>query len=790
MIDLQFTTKSMIAGLGIYAAVVPNAFAQAQTDASKPKLEEVVVTAQRREQSLQDVPISIVALTSEDLAKRQIKDMWSVQGTAPNVFIGQGLGDPTDLAIGIRGLTQTTAQSVTDPTIGMYVDGVYRARTSGSNVAFIDMDRVEVLRGPQGTLFGRNTIGGAFNVTTKKPTDQLEGSVAVDLGNYDTKNFTGIVNVPLVSKLATRLVYQHAEHSGYAQNQYLGKDENDQKQDYVRSSFLFSPNDDWEAELSADYLHVSAGQQLFKAFWYNSALPANASVPAANPGVPAAPGQTGPNRVSNWTNIGGFYDNYSQLDARFKLDAVDVTGIVNGKIGDVNVKSITGYREEYAKRPADFDGTPYPYLENPIKPFQYHQFSEELQAYGNLFNDRLDYIFGAYYFTEEDRMGQETVRLAPGPAAALADTIADNKSLGAFTQFTYHFTDRLSATAGVRFTTDTRSATYLDRNVQTVSPFATLCGLSWAGDPDALTPIAPNSPASATCELNTGDVSHHYRPFTLGIDYKPEDDVLLYAKMSRGFRSGGFPQSGNAIVGPQPAAQQLLAGFGPENITSWELGAKLEMLERKLRLNAATFVSYYNDIQQSSNDVVSINGVPTIITNTLNVGKAKIWGGELELNALLGAGEVHAAIGYANPKYTEVGTSLAGTGGTDTPFINVSDVTYSVGADYPFHLGVGQLTASVNCVYQSKMRFAIVNPAAADRNAAQDALNQDGYGLLNAKLSLDLDQAPVTIALWGRNLTDEEYKTRAADFSPAPFGLVAGTVGDPRTYGVSAEYRF
>jgi iron complex outermembrane recepter protein len=282
--------------------------------------------------------------------------------------------------------------------------------------------------------------------------------------------------------------------------------------------------------------------------------------------------------------------------------------------------------------------------------------------------------------------------------------------------------------------------------------------------------------------LNTPTVNYQYIPFTVGLDYKPTDDMLLYAKVSVGYRSGGFLQSGNGITNPATASI-LLHGFAPENLTSYEVGSKLELFNRHLRFNTAVYYSLYNNIQQSINTTVLVGGVIQPLTVTQNVGAATIYGAEFEANAVFGPFDLHGTLGFTEPRYTSgpLYTHPA------TEFINVARTTFSLGGQYTRDVSVGRLALEMDYDYQSEVYFvvpAILNPATVA------ASRQPGYGLLNGKLTLDLQNSPLSLSVWARNITGVNYITRSSDFSATPIAALAGTIGDPRTFGISATYRF
>lgn len=712
------------------------------------QLEEVVVTAQRREQALQNVPIAVTAITASQLEQRQINDVRVLTNTVPNVFFGSTLSDPSELRLGIRGLSTPSSQLVSDVAVGVYVNGVYLPRTSGANVAMIDMERVEVLRGPQGTLFGRNTIGGALNITTKRPTDQFEGSATVEIGNYDTRNFTGLINVPIVEdKFAARLVYSHVEHSGYGRSATIS-DLNDLYQDYLRGSLMvrFSPR--WNLLVTADIYEARANGQLVKLGYVNPAAPTNAGVPAAN-GNPT-------DRLENY--IGGdFYVSGQQFNDKVKIQHRSLSSVLTGDLGWATVKSITSYREEDADRPIDFDGTPYTVSEIPRQPLVTDNWSQELQAFGDTLDGRLEWIAGLYYFSEEGNQRTDISVALPARVVSIVDYDAKNTSAAAFAQLTYAITPTFRATAGVRYTKDTRAVVYHDRRANPLT-----------GQETCILPIEIRDPGTL-CSAS-GKIKQDYVPFVVGLDWKPTPNALIYVKYSEGFRSGGFPQ--------QAANLPFLTFLEPEKVKSPEAGVKVDLLNRRLRVNAAVFYGEYKNIQTRVTTVHPITGAALGIQ--ANAGDGRIQGGELEVEALIGALRVNASLGVVDGKYKR-GPFVG------TPFTNMSNTTYSLAAHYPIELSAGTLT--LNADYGWRSRIWHNPPVPGAPQALNDALKGSGYGLLNARASFEFATLPLTVSVWGRNLLDKEYRILTQNLV-ASTGIIPIYPGDPRTYGLSMSYNF
>lgn len=747
---------------------VPAQISQGQTDkapisaAGNPiqnTLTDIVVTAQRREERLQDVPISITALTGADLEKQNIGQVQDLYGAVPNVWMGFGIADPTDIQLGIRGLGGTAVQqSVTDAPVGIYVDGVYRARTGGSNVSMIDMERVEVLKGPQGTLFGRNTIGGAFNITTKQPTDQFEGSLTADVGNYAKYGGTAIVNMPIVpGVLDGRLVYQHSQRDGYGYNAYLDQRVGSINQDYVRGSLKLTATPNLTLTLSGDHLDVTGTQLLSKTVFLTPNSTNNAAVPAAQ----GHPGDL----ISNYIDQ-DFRTTLGEHNYPIYIRTNDVTGTVVWDLGGATLKSITAYRDLDEDVAGDVDGEPYIYHENPSRPFSYHQFSEELQLFGTGFGDRLHWIGGLYYLTEHDRKGvYSTATVGVSPNASLQDSFADNRNYAVFGQLDFEVVHGLTLTGGLRWTEDERSIDYRDQIVNNATGIKS-CAISIA---------VRNDPA--ICRSAPPTAKYHYWPYTVGVRYELNSNATFYAKLSEGFRSGGFSQTA-------PAQPIGLLPFAPEKLLSPEIGSKLTLLGGRLRVNAAAYYSKYSDVQVSTNGIDPASGVNILVTR--NLGNARIYGGELEGEGLIGRLELRGSFGLAKAKYT-AGPSIAPPYLPPYPFVNSPTYTATGGASLPLDTGFGQITLNANYNWRSFVYFYA--PSTVNL-VGRDVYTQKAYGLLNANIDFALNRFPgVKLTIWGNNLTNKKYIWRAADYIASAQDVVIEP-GDPMTFGATLSYKF
>jgi iron complex outermembrane recepter protein len=725
------------------------------------QLNEVIVTAQRREERMMTVPVAESVFSPRDLDVAQVTSIRSLAALAPSLTVTSSVENGAgDILIGMRGLSLTSILPNVDSTVGVNVDGVYYARTVGADIAMTDMERVEVLRGPQGTLFGRNTIGGALNVTTQKPTQNLEGVVTVDYGNYNMVAANGVFNIPLIAdKLAVRFVVDHQQHSGYGHDDYLGTDLADQKTDYVRGSVRFTPQADITFDLIGDYLHTHANSSNWVVSYFNPDAAGRA------PSVPPA--------LGNYLQDQG-RDNSAGVNPKTDGYVYNLNGTLLVDMGLAKAKSITSYRNFSINDGADLDGTPFQLGDLAITRDSADQFTQELQLYGSALADKFKWIGGLYYFGEHVSDWRYVESTAFG--GSLIETSLPkvlNTSKSAYTQLSYEILPAVRLTAGARYVVDDREINYQDirRSLSTgaVIPGAAGCGF----------PIGLSDPPQS-CTYSPEGADYRYVPWTAGLDYRLTPDALLYFKVSKGFRSGAFQQIPiiNGDTG-QP--------FGPvdtENVLSYELGTKLSLFDNRLRLTAAAYTSEYNAIQQSVPFYAT--GTTVAVLRLLNAGTARISGGELDAAALLGKLRLEAGLGLVFPKFTSGPYE-------NSNFITAPKTTASLRAGYPVDTTYGLLTLSGDYVYQSAEFFFTnlnlnTNPATYYSEGAVNSVTQTGYGLVNAQGTFKITGTGFTVGLWAKNIADKYYVLRDQSFYSQ--GYNTSVPGIPRTFGVSASYAF
>lgn len=707
-------------------------------------LEEVVVTAQRREERLQTLPIAASAFSTEQLERAQISNLDALQYATPNFTNAPSQTSRTSTSFAMRGQVVRDTTPTIDPAIGLYLDGVYFGRMTGANLDLVDMERVEVLRGPQGTLFGRNTIGGAINLIPRRPSFDVGGAVKATVGNFGRVELSGALNVPLAgNRYAVRIAALHTQHRGYGRNALLGADLNDDDTDFVRTQLRFAPSDQWDLNLAVDYSRIDTGAQL-RTLLYVSPDIATLPVILGNPADsllnyvdPVARTVASDRNGSVTTRVWGG-------SATLKIDFAHFT-----------FKSISAWRGLEARATdSEQDGTPYDLAVMLFRDDRQHQLSQEFQAYGAALDGRLEWIGGLHYFDERGTFDQRSRTFAPATARWTEDQPsgdAGNDSLAAYAQATFALMPRLRVTAGARYNEDGRQLTSRNARIVGVSE---VCQLD---------PAIRDQPG--VCQATLPVRRFRYAPWALGVDFRPMEDAMFYARLSRGHRSGGYNLRGATLVD--------LSTYEPEKVTAYEVGAKSELFDHRLRVNLALFHSHLDDIQLLQR-AASTPGVPGT-QYIQNAGAARIAGGELEVMALWGPWRLAGNLGMTRAAYTQIYPNVVQVT-LDSRILDTPDTTASLAADFPVAASFGQINFHADYSWRSDVPFQY------DPNSRS---HQPAYGLLNAMLSARFDRENLELSLWARNLTDRRYITRAFEADL----FISATPGDPRTFGMSLAYR-
>ena len=768
---------TLAATAALFALPAMPAFAQdtpAADDASDVATgNEITVIARRREERLLDVPIAISALNTEALEKAGAKDLSGIQGAIPNVNIVQGRGSASSANFYIRGIGQPDALQTFDPAVGVYVDGVYLSRIQGALLNLFDVERVEVLRGPQGTLYGKNTIGGAVNVVSKKPSlDTVKGEAAITYGRFDEVTAKGYVSAPLVTdKLALSLAGVYDDRDGIVTDPLTGRKYNDRNNLSGRAILRAKPADTVEVLISGDYTRQRNAATLG---YLTAPLIQTDFARGAVVLAPANP--YGPYDYKASTSLAP--------DQGQKLDHWGVSGTINVDLSDsFQLSSITAYRKLKTDFFIDIDATQFE-LGDVFVGVRQEQFSQELQLKYDA--DQLKGVFGLYYLNENVRSHQEAYAdglfAFNGFPITFLRTIDDKqvtKSYAAFGQLTYDFTEQFSMTAGLRYTHEKK--TY-NRCTVTASSLGLLNNLRYC--------FPDNLPAPFTGD---NDVSYDAWTPMVSLSYKPTPDTLVYASASRGFKAGGFNgrvNSNGDISVTQNGVTTVIPNFEPETVWSYEAGAKGTFLDGRVNVSAAAFYTDYNNFQArvGNGTNVGLGGSFPV----LNAGKLRIQGFEFDISVRpVTPLTLFASVGYLDADYKRFDDPrrLPPAGGaafscnptgakiTCRPAF-APPLTLRAGGEYRVPLGEASLTLGGDVRFVDKQYLSVDN---------RPGLTEDGYLLGNLYAQVDFDKFYLRGAV--KNVGNTLYKTDGQEFSSVG-NIQTVYYGDPRTWNVTVGVRF
>jgi iron complex outermembrane recepter protein len=691
------------------------------------QLQEVTVTAERRSENLQAVPIAVTAFTAEDLERRQVVSLVDIAKDVPNLVGHNNVGLNTATVVYLRGVGSTQSFATVDTTVGFYVDDVYIARQNANNFSLFDVERIEVLRGPQGTLYGRNTSGGAIKVVTQRPAREFAVKAQASFGDYDFYEVRGSLNAPIGETLAVRLngVTQQ-QGDGFSRNLTRGGTVNDRSIEGGRVAVRWTPTEALDVNFAFDLIKDDSF----------GIVPSDISGRARPP-------------TGDLFEVRSGITNYNFTTSKGGMLRVDWNGAA------VDFSSISSYRELDQDYVLDLSDQPVPiYFIDNIG--DHYQFTQELQLKGKakLGNVGVDWITGAFFMKEwNTTIIGDTInfQLPSGlriPAGRQVKTVEnDVDSIALFTQGTFELTDRLSLTAGLRWTKDDKDVAVVQRNGAGVVTYTTQ------------TLVSLGTPIEQTFE----EVSPK-----IGVDFQLNDDVLLYGSFTQGFKSGGW----NSRV---TAAAQFYA-IDPEFVDAYEIGAKTEWLDRRIRLNAAAFYSDIGDLV-----IGAIGSVPGGAFQTLSVD-ADIYGIEAEFSAAVtGRLDLFATLGLMDGDYKNLGADPQGFAGRTLP--RLPDVTFKLGAEYAMPLGeAGDLRFGADYSYTSNFFTS----------SATDAITETGdVDLVNGYVRYEHNDGRWWLQAGCRNCADKRWFHSMLNFpvlGPG-VGFAAAYPSDPRTWRVSAGVR-
>lgn len=733
------------------ALLAPAAFVQAQEQQpaagqQATQLDEVTVTARRRAESIQDVPVAVSAFGEEQIKDLQASTVEGLQGAVPNMNIAQGRGSANSVNVFIRGIGQPDALQTFDPGVGMYVDDVYYSRINGALFSLFDIQQLEVLRGPQGTLYGKNSTGGAIKLTTKNPFDNEGGAVEVTAGDYGRLEGRFYVSGKLSDTIAASIAGAKITNDGYVKDAETGKRYNDDDTEALRFKMAFNPTDSFRATLSLDTTKQDAALTLGRPM---ANLRQTSLAPAGV--IVLKPGETGEwNRraLTSFKNGEGQYLKHSGASLAMDWD-------INAQW---TLKSISSYRKLKTKSYIDIDASEYE-LGDVLVALNQDQKSQEFQLhYDN--GSNLHATFGAYYMKEN----------VPSYQEAYADDLFS--FLGAKVPFLRTINDDLTTTS---------NAAFAHLNWEFVPSWTVAAGVRWTKDKKDYarsTSTFWGAPFTALNETVAFAANASWTAVTPSISLQKAfgDNLMGYVSANRGFKSGGFNGRANTKYDTQHAK------FDPEYVWTYELGLKGSSADRRFRGSAAAFYSNYSDFQARVSQDVGTFPV-------LNAAKLNIKGIELEGSALLGeATTLSAQIGWMDAKYDKfedfrLDPSYPGF----DPNVNHDNVPFSpdwtarVALQHVFALGDnGNLTFGGDVSYRGKTWLSVDNRA---------VLSQDAYTLLGVYGVWDSPQMAWQVRAGVRNLTDKEYKTEGQEFASVG-NIQTAYYGLPRNWYMSLRYNF
>lgn len=795
-------------------------------------LEEVLVTARKREETLQEAPLAVTALSGEQLMREGLRDLRDLQRVVPNIDVAV----ETNAQIYIRGVGARNGRINYDSGVGVYLDGAYVSRMQGGNLVNVDMANIQVLRGPQGTLFGKNTTGGAVLYTTNRPTEEFEGNAEVRVGNEGRFDVKGTVNVPLVEDtLLSRFSLWSQERDGYIDNHFNGDELNDEDRWGGQAQLRWMPTDTFTADFNVHYTEVD--QAGTGADCNPSDVPGSGFQAALM--EPLIVHTTGQSIAEHCADNGALGED-DVLNDYFqdRTESETWQGIVtlNWEIGDnYALKSTSAWRdiESTGNTEVDAIGIPFLFLSTAgndlASPMEAEIFTQELQFSGSAFNERLTYMIGAFYFEEQAELGTYGGQgpffadTPPSPlppflgdfmfySPSMVDSETDNESTAAYAQFDWSFTDKWTISAGLRYTDETRE---LSRKVwrpdlSVADPEPTPLGgpvgypiSAWLipGGPDSFVRnhdwVESANPADdQTKSVDSDDWTPMVSLRYTFDEYGWIDSGGAYFTYSEGFLSGGVSENLNFITGN-------LDSFEPEEVTNYELGIKLVGLDNRLTVNTALFYMDYEDRQLTSVKFNPDTQLPQ--ATVINADSADVLGLEVETvwlplpNLQLTANfswndgdietfdDTRIVTGGSGAELgldcvaLDAGLDVCDVDRSDEDLPRLAEYAYYLSAQMVFPLADGTLVPQVSWSYRDSVDYC------QDRGSCLSGTYEQDREDLAA--SLTWSNETWRVRLWGQNLTDERY-IGGGQFIVDVMGTEAGIYNLPRTYGVDLGVSF
>lgn len=723
--------------------------------------ETITVTARRREENLQRTPVSVISLKSAELEAHGVANLIDLPRLIPNLTLSpsQNVGDSA-ANIFIRGIGQEDFAVGTDPGVGVYVDGIYIGRSIGELLDLVDVARLEVLRGPQGTLYGRNTIGGAINVISFPPATSSFAEIGGSASSLGAFRIKAVVNSPLTDRILLRFAFSGARRAGYVRRTPPAVpsplDDTDTKAEgadrrlSARLQLRFDPGDGWLVDVSADTSQRRGTQ---------SPTHLDAVDPTVNPSINALirlgflPGpELSSARVSENLRVSG-----AGGGNRIDQNASGVSLSVAKQLGQHHLRLITAYRQLHSDVASDLDGTALNIFSSEFNE-RSHQYSAEFQVSGTL--PHIEYASGLFALREVGallpvRGGQDVLYQcnclytpATRPITNFPARQVSSNSYAAYLQSTIKLRPRLSATIGARYSIERKG----------------IAGQLIRLDPDTL------QPTSLIVAAGTNRGTWNSFTWRAGLEYQADRDLLLFGSAARGFKSGGFN------VRPSGRLPNLgLAAYAPETALTYEAGVRSQWFDRRLRFNLTAFQTDYRDIQLRRQIVIA-GDVTTLIDNA---ARANLRGFEVELKGRMTSQlTLGLNYGHMSPHYVDVGTALDVTLASN--FQRTPHDTFSVLVDFDSAAPWGKFGVHADYAFRSAEQFQIV----------ASPWDQRAFGLVGAQINFSDHHDRWSLRLFGTNLMNKGYRTAGRASLLSQIGVAYSTVGRPREIGLEVDQKF
>lgn len=769
-------------GAAVALLIADTMVARAQTEAPNAGIEEIVITAQKRSETLQEVPVSVSALTGDQLDQIGFANAQDIRTFVPNLNMHTNAGGNTGTTVSIRGAITGDPIITFEPAVGIYVDGVYISKSVGSLFDAPDMERIEVLRGPQGTLYGRNTSGGAINLISRKPQEEAEARIRLGGGKFDSFGATATLDSgkhsigdgEALGRIGVRGTAQYRTRDGMYRNEPINgvgsgdlgsKDFDDLDRVSSRLITRWDLRENLKLDYTFEYFRAREVPTAFQLSGVRDGTPASAFFPGIEDFVQRdRVNAIGNNKVMTADDLAsgrgtGSLNLRNQLLTHLHNITADADFEDVPVLGNIELKAISGWRTVRLAEIQDLDGTPLHLTDFQLYVDQ-KQFSEELQMVGDTADGMVEYVVGLYYFEERGGENNPQVFFGGSPIGVSRKSINrfHNNSIAPYGQATLRppfLDERLSLTGGLRYTYEKKRA--------------------------ARTTVARFADQSKTFD-NVSPMGN--------IAFQITDDALAYYRFARGFKSGGFngrsPCQSKDLGGPaeitcpDESFPLFDKPFKEEIVTSHEVGLKTEWFDRRLQVNATGFFQDIKDKQVSDFRADPTFGAVTFVNNA----DQNIWGAEIEANAAP-TDNLTLRLAYAllRPEYTKF-INLMGEDVKDAAaFVNSPEHTINVGAAYSVPTDYGIFTIGADGYWQDDEDYLIFN---------NEIIHAGDYFVANGRISLAevaMFDGYMDIGFWGRNLFDRKYRTFGIDFGPL-VGVAGNTYGKRRTFGADLTWKW